>query len=104
MKNFWKILKSKKYNSIPSKKLVASKPKIIQLEEQETMATLVSKQKDYLVFEFECEGIKRTFAFRTKTFIDRMQEGDQIKIRYSREIWEETNKLYSFDIHLAKGE
>lgn len=96
MKNIWKMFKSKKS--------ATSKPKTVQLEEQETMATLVNKQKDYLVFEFECDGVKRTFAFRTKTFIDRMQEGDQIKIRYSREIWEETNRPYSFDIHLAKGE
>lgn len=100
MKNFWRMLKK---GFIPKEKLKAPKSQIIKLNEQESMATLQEKKSDgCMLFEFECDGVKRKFTLRDPDVYNFMNEGDQIKIKYIQEIFDDTKRTFSFEIHAVK--
>lgn len=100
MKNFWRMLKK---GFVPKEKLKTPKSQIIKLNEQESMATLQEKKSDgCMLFEFECDGVKRKFTLRDPDVYNFMNEGDQIKIKYIQEIFDDTKRTFSFEIHAVK--
>lgn len=100
MKNFWRMLRKR---FISTKKFKAPKSQIIKLNEQEAMAILQEKKSDGgMLFEFECDGVKRKFVLRDSDIYKFINEGDQIKIKYIQEIFDDTKRIFSFEIHAAK--
>lgn len=100
MKNFWRMLKK---GFVPKEKLKTPKSQIIKLNEQESMATLQEKKSDgCMLFEFECDEVKRKFTLRDPDVYNFMNEGDQIKIKYIQEIFDDTKRTFSFEIHAVK--
>lgn len=100
MKNFWRMLRKR---FISTKKIKSPKSQIIKLNEQEAMAILQEKKSDGgMLFEFECDGVKRKFVLRDSDIYKFINEGDQIKIKYIQEIFDDTKRIFSFEIHAAK--
>ena len=100
MKNFWRMLRK---GFISKEKLKAPKSQTIKLNEQEAMATLQEKRSDGgMLFEFECDGVKRKFILRDFDVYKFINEGDQIKIKYIQEIFDDTKRTFSFEIHAVK--
>lgn len=100
MKNFWRMLRKR---FISTKKFKSPKSQIIKLNEQEAMAILQEKKSDGgMLFEFECDGVKRKFVLRDSDIYKFINEGDQIKIKYIQEIFNDTKRIFSFEIHAAK--
>lgn len=100
MKNFWRMLRKR---FISTKKFKSPKSQIIKLNEQEAMAILQEKKSDGgMLFEFECDGVKRKFVLRDSDIYKFINKGDQIKIKYIQEIFDDTKRIFSFEIHAAK--
>lgn len=100
MKNFWRMLRK---GFISKEKLKAPQSQIIKLDEQESMAILQEKKDDgCMLFEFECDGIKRKFVLRDSDVYKIINVGDQIKIKYIQEVFEDTKRTFSFEIHAVK--